>query len=464
MSDLAAAELQQGRYQRRSISNKCQSVRVGILLGIVSTYIVFEFEEPDEIRGILFVYTSWVFLVAMSKLFISWFFYRNPARSAVNRDSATPPSSSLVTVLIPVYNQEMLIKEVVRAVFESDYKNIEVIAINDGSTDHTRRALMGLKKRYPRLKVVNKQNGGKRSAVAKGFYMSHGDYIVMIDSDSLVDRSAISEFMKAFSEDSRLGAVAGEVRVLNSSTNFLTKCQCAGYDYAFNIVKRSESFFGTVMCCCGCLAAYRREAIASFIRHWNRDETTGNNACDGPERSDNGQPMPHVKRIESIASHDDCEDSALTVYSLLTWSTRYISSAIGYTEVPDSMKGYFRQQIRWTKGSLRTQIFASQFMWKRNKLMAIIFYSGLTNLIVSPILTIVVVFMGVTSEDFWVFLGLGVGGALFGLLYGIDAKLRYPVSRFWRYSIPSYFLMAIIVTLTLVPAALNYRKDAWMTR
>jgi hyaluronan synthase len=299
----------------------------------------------------------------------------------------------------------------------------------------------------------------------------------MIDSDTIIDKNAIAEFIKAFESDPKLGAVAGEIRVLNNKKNLLTKLQHTSYDYAFNISKRCESVFGTVMCCCGCLSGYRREAITDFIRLWNGEDEGGKKntkryssatAKDNEKNNNNSihkqGDLPLTKRTRSIAMYDDCEDSALTVYSLLKWSTKYVSSAIGYTEVPESIRSYFRQQVRWTKGSLRTQIFASHFMWRRSKKMALIFYSGFANIVIAPLLSTLVFIMGISSDHYWILIGLTIGGMLFGFLYGIDSKIRYPKSDYWKYSIISYFTSAFIITLTLVPAAINYRKNAWLTR
>ena len=77
--------------------------------------------------------------------------------------------------------------------------------------------------------------------------------MVLIDSDSVIDKHAIEEFVKAFDQNDQIGAITGHVKLWNSGKNFLTKCQDAWYDYEFNIYKTCESHFGAVTCCCGCL-------------------------------------------------------------------------------------------------------------------------------------------------------------------------------------------------------------------
>lgn len=103
---------------------------------------------------------------------------------------------------------------------------------------------------------------------------SKGKYIVFIDSDSIIEKDAIHEFVKAFEADPLIGGAVGHVKVLNAGTNFLTKCQDAWYDFSFNIMRTCESRLGNVTCLAGCLAAYRREAIESFIPYWAEPKNT----------------------------------------------------------------------------------------------------------------------------------------------------------------------------------------------
>src|SRR5690606_34465432 len=120
-------------------------------------------------------------------------FYRSPARGTVGDD--------LVSVVIPVFNQRGMIEIVIDAIYQSTYKNLEVVVVNDGSQDGTKEVLDKLAHKYPQLKVIHKKNEGKRKAVATGFFNSKGRYVVLIDSDSVVDKHAITEFMKAFKSD-----------------------------------------------------------------------------------------------------------------------------------------------------------------------------------------------------------------------------------------------------------------------
>ena len=165
------------------------------------------------------------FFISLSILiyFFRWIFYRNPSNSATVFPT-TPAGNPLVSVIIPIYNQQEMIENVIDAISGSSYNNIEIIAVDDGSTDGTKEVLDNYKLKYPSvLKVIHKRNEGKRKAVASGFFESSGKYIVLIDSDSVIDRYAIEEFMKTFSSKPDIGAISGLAKLLNSHKNFLTK-------------------------------------------------------------------------------------------------------------------------------------------------------------------------------------------------------------------------------------------------
>ena len=76
--------------------------------------------------------------------------------------------------------------------------------------------------------------------------------------------------MKTFNADPKIGAVVANAKAWNAKKNFLTRCQDVWYDYSFNIRKATESVFGCVLCCSGCLSGYRRKAIENYIPYWVR--------------------------------------------------------------------------------------------------------------------------------------------------------------------------------------------------
>lgn len=438
-------------------------------------------EEP------IFIYTGFLISFSILVYFFGWVFYRNPSTSA----TAFPmpiTNTNLVSVIIPIYNQQGMIESVIDAILNSSYKNIEIIAVNDGSTDGTKEALDKYIMRYhpSNLKVIHKKNEGKRKAVASGFFESSGKYIVVIDSDSVIDAKAIEEFIKTFYSNPNIGAVVGHAKLLNSHKNFLTKCQDAWYDYEFNMYKTFESYFGTVTCCCGCLAGYRREAIEDFMLFWHETPIpipNGHNkkALLVQLPSLSKLPAGRVlssrflilslfnKLMKSMANYDDSEDRALTSYSLIRWESAYVSSAIVYTEAPEDLGGFMRQQLRWKKGHIRGNLFVSTYFSLRNKLcnlpMSLIFYIGFGMIFVSPIIVVATLTYGIfILNHLWPPIFLALGFLSIGFLEGLDYRIRDSNAKYWMYRPVMSIIQSFIVSWLVYWAIVNYRKNKWLTR
>jgi hyaluronan synthase len=438
-------------------------LRVAALVGLVAV-MEYNIQQGLFLGSSLIVYSTLMPLHTFVVLLVGWIYYRNPAKYGVAKND-------LVSVIIPVFNQQAMIRHVIEAIYKSTYENIEVIAVNDGSKDNTKNILDQLAKEYPSLKVIHKSNEGKRIAVAAGFYHSKGTYVVLIDSDSVVDKKAIREFMKAFDSDPKIGSVVGYAKVWNSKKNLLTKCQDCWYDYAFNIHKTTESTLNTVMCCSGCLAGYRREAIERFIPYWiaakiqnsdDRDLTTFVYANKwGKEHL---APISE-KIMKASANYDDSEDRMLTAASLVEWKSVYVASAIVYTEVPENMRSYIKQQTRWKKGYVRSNFFASTFFWKKNPIIAFIFYIEFMTTFSAPaIILIVFVYTPIMFNHYWIPIVFVIGSMVVGLAQGVDYKYRDHSTTTWQYKPLMNLFASFGLAWLVIPAILTIRKNQWLTR
>lgn len=411
----------------------------------------------------LIIYSTLMPIHALLVLVIGWIFFKNPAVGKV--------PDELVSVIIPVYNQEKLIARVIEAICDSTYTNIEIVAVDDGSKDRTPEVLDALANLNPKLKVIHKPNGGKRTAVAEGFYAAKGEIVVLIDSDSLVDKYAIAEFMKVFKGNPRVGGVVGNGKVLNSDKNLLTRCQDVWYDYSFNIHKSAESTFGTVLCLSGCLAAYRRETIARFIPFWAKDK-----AQYGDDRNlttyaiatpwARGQLAP-VERflLKEMANYDDAEDRGLTAQSMIQWKTVYAPTAVVYTEVPENWRTYLKQQIRWRKGYLRSTFFISAYFWRKNPIMAFLFYLEFMMTFIAPLITLSIFLYSPIFLNSWFFPLIYLAGHLLtGAASGLDYRFRDPTAKQWMYKPVMNMISALVLPWILFPAIWSFRKNGWLTR
>ncbi len=444
------------------VSKKGWTVRIATLTGI-TLFTAYNLYQGSKLNDPLIVYSTLMPLHALEIFIVGWLFYRSPANGRVGSD--------LVSVIIPIYNQKSMVQIVIDSIYSSTYRNIEVIAVNDGSKDDTKEILDDLANKYPSLKVIHKNNEGKRRAVAAGFYASKGKYIVLIDSDSVVDEHAITEFMKTFNANPKVGAVVGYAKVWNSRKNILTKCQDVWYDYAFNIHKTCESTFGSVLCCSGCLAGYRREAIANFIPYWiqakihnSDDRDLTSYAIATPWAKNELAPFPK-RLMESMAQYDDAEDRGLTAQALVEWKSVYVPTAIAYTDVPDKWKGYLKQQKRWKKGYVRSNFFVSAFFWRKNPLMSLIFYTEFMTTFTAPLITLIVlIYEPLILRQFWIPLAFLGGQLLIGLAAGLDYKFRDPTAKNWMYKPLMNLVASFVLSWLVFPALWNYRKNEWLTR
>jgi hyaluronan synthase len=447
---------------RIKVSRKAWVFR-GLFFTVMTGYLVLNILLALSTKDPLIVYTTVMPIHALMVLGIGWICYKNPATGKVPND--------LVSVVIPVYNQEKLIEKVIASIFKSTYTNLEVIAVNDGSKDRTGDVLDELALLNPQLKVVHKKNGGKRTAVAAGFNVAAGEFVVLIDSDSAVDEYAIAEFMKTFNSDPRVGGVVGNGKVLNAENNLLTRCQDTWYDFSFNAHKTTESFFGSVLCLSGCLAAYRRSAIAPFIPFWAKDK-----AQYGDDRNlttyaiatpwAKGQ-LAHFERwlLKGMVSYDDAEDRGLTVQTIIQWKTVYVPTAVVYTEVPDKWKIYLRQQIRWKKGYLRSTFFISAFFWRKNPIMAFLFYLEFMMAFITPFVMFSIFLYSPLILHSWVFPLIYIGSQLImGFGTGLDYRFRDKNARYWIYKPVMNLISTLVLPWILFPAVWGFRKDSWMTR
>ncbi len=445
------------------VSRKAWALR-GVMIGVLIVFLIYNLTIALSVADPLIVYSTLMPIHALITLVTGWIFFKSKATGKVPDD--------LVSVIIPVFNQENLIEKVVNGIFLSTYQNLEVVAVNDGSKDNTKQVLDELAKNNPRLKVIHKKNGGKRTAVATGFYAAKGDFVVLVDSDSIVDKYAIEEFMKVFSGNPKVGGIVGNGKVLNADKNLLTKCQDAWYDYSFNIGKTTESTFGTVLCLSGCLAAYRREAVSAFMTYWANDK-----AQYGDDRNltmyaiatpwVKGQLAPLRKHLlTSMASYDDAEDRGLTAQAIaVEWDTVYAPTAVVYTDVPENFKTYYRQQTRWKKGYLRSTFFISAFFWRKNPIMALLFYLDFMSAFIAPAVIFSIFIYGPIFLHSYIYpLTYLAGQILIGTVMGLDYKFRDSTAKQWKYKPIMNLMSAFVLPWVLFPAIRGFKKNGWLTR
>jgi cellulose synthase/poly-beta-1,6-N-acetylglucosamine synthase-like glycosyltransferase/peptidoglycan/xylan/chitin deacetylase (PgdA/CDA1 family)/spore germination protein YaaH len=252
---------------------------------------------------------------------------------------ASPGFNPRVAVLVPAYNEEKVIVRTIRSVLNSDYTNLHVIVIDDGSSDNTAEAA---RQAYAaeiaagRVQVLEKPNGGKAAALNYALDRLGEEIYVGIDADTVIASDAISKLIPHF-EDPLVGAIAGNAKVGNR-VNLWTRWQALEYITSQNFERRALDLFNVVTVVPGAIGAWRT----------------------APVKAVGGYP------INTVA-----EDADLTM-ALLERGLKvvYEDRALAFTEAPIDAKGLMRQRFRWSFGTLQA-IWKHRAAFVRNKAMGL---------------------------------------------------------------------------------------------
>ena len=228
-----------------------------------------------------------------------------------------------VSVLLAAYNEQGVIARTLRSVLDSDYPVLEVVVVDDGSTDGTAEIVRQIARADPRVRLVVQPNAGKARALNNGLTQVLGDYVVTLDADTILARHTITNLVRHFALDSAgtLGAVAGVVRVGNRTRNLLTRWQALEYLTQIGVERSAHDALGAISIVPGACAAWRREAIAG------------------------------VGGYSSATLAEDC-DLSLTLHRS-DWRITQDDQAPAYTEAPEDVDSLLAQRIRWTYGTLQ---------------------------------------------------------------------------------------------------------------
>ncbi|MFZ2523092.1 MAG: glycosyltransferase [Minisyncoccia bacterium] len=232
-----------------------------------------------------------------------------------------------VSVLIPAWNEEVGIVSTIRSILNIRYPKLEIIIVNDGSTDNTHKVVNDFIENYQLThddktasiiyRVV--PNGGKARALNTVLPIAQGEILVTIDADSAMEPSALKNLVKHFI-DPKVASVAGNV-VVGNRKKPIGLLQQLEYLYGFYF-KRADSLFNAVYIVGGAAAAYRRELIVELGGYDTNSIT------------------------EDIELSTRLQDNGHKV--------RYAADAIVYTEGPSDFSGLCRQRLRWKYGRLLT--------------------------------------------------------------------------------------------------------------
>ncbi|MFC4025263.1 glycosyltransferase [Oceanobacillus longus] len=289
---------------------------------IANSYKVMLFNIANFKEGITILLISVISILVLRLLVLG-------SLGLIHKKRASHPveqSMSFVSVIIPAYNEENVINKTIESILKSNYPNLEVIVVDDGSKDQTSLAVSRKYDADKKVFLFQKKNGGKASAINLGIRKAKGDIFVAIDADTTVSPDSISALTRHFS-DENIAAVSGNVRVGNRK-NLLTSWQHIEYVTGFNLEKRAFATLNCVPVVPGALGAWRKQVVEEL--GYFTDDTLA---------EDTDMTLKIIRQGYKVVVDEQ---------------------AYAYTEAPETIKDFLKQRFRWTFGTL-------QCFWKHKK-------------------------------------------------------------------------------------------------
>ncbi|MFF9041532.1 bifunctional polysaccharide deacetylase/glycosyltransferase family 2 protein [Streptomyces sp. NPDC014892] len=222
-----------------------------------------------------------------------------------------------VTVLVPAYNEEAGIESTLRSLLASTHPHLQIVVIDDGSTDRTAAVAEGIGD--PRVTVLRRPHSGKAAALNHGLAWAMHDIVVMVDADTVFEPDAVYQLIQPLANPA-VGAVSGNTKVGNRR-RMLARWQHLEYVFGFNLDRRMLDVLECMPTVPGAISAFRRKALID---------------------------------VGGVSEDTLAEDTDLTMALWRAgWRAVYEESAIAWTEVPVSPRHLWRQRYRWCYGTLQ---------------------------------------------------------------------------------------------------------------
>ncbi|MBD0841943.1 glycosyltransferase [Streptomyces sp. TRM68416] len=333
---------------------------------------VFLVQASDNITAVLVVGLAIIGFLVISRFVLMLVLSAVHARRVRRRGFRWgPPVTEPVSVLVPAYNEAKCIENTVRSLMASEHP-IEILVIDDGSTDGTARIVeaMGL----PNVRVVRQLNAGKPAALNRGLANARYDIIVMMDGDTVFEPSTVRELVQPFG-DPRVGAVAGNAKVGNRDS-LIGAWQHIEYVMGFNLDRRMYDVLRCMPTIPGAVGAFRRTAL---------------------------------ERVGGMSDDTLAEDTDITMAMHRDgWRVVYAEKARAWTEAPETVQQLWSQRYRWSYGTM-------QAIWKHRRALVESGPSGRFGRVGLPLVSLFMVLAPLLAPLIDVFL-------LYGLIFGPTQK------------------------------------------
>ena len=277
-----------------------------------------DMETTPALRIGVGIVLGFLVLLILRYFILTWLGYLHHIESRLTtHDVVTDP----VTIIVPAYNEGMVIEAAVRSLLDLDYPAYEILVVDDGSSDDTYARASALEGRYGgvTVRVVSKANAGKASALNTGIALAQHAFVLCMDGDSRLSRGTLRNAMRHFVDD-RVGAVAGNVKVVNRDSLW-TRLQALEYVEGLNLARRAQGYLRSVNIIPGPIGVFRRRTLVD---------------------------------VGGYDTDTFAEDADLTLKVLTAgWQIVYEDGAIAYTEAPERLLDLIKQRYRWTRGILQ---------------------------------------------------------------------------------------------------------------
>jgi len=232
--------------------------------------------------------------------------------------AAAEPFSPPASIIVPAFNEAVVIEQAVRSLAASDYPEFEVLVVDDGSTDGTADIVERLA--LPRVRTLRQPNAGKPGALNRGIAAAAHEVLVMVDADTVFERDTLRRIVAPLRDDA-VGAASGNTKVGNRR-RLLGRWQHVEYVLGFNLDRRFYDVLGCMPTVPGAIGAWRRSALAD---------------------------------VGGVSGATLAEDTDLTMaLGRAGWRVVYAENARAWTEAPASLGALWRQRYRWSYGTMQS--------------------------------------------------------------------------------------------------------------
>lgn len=295
---------------------------------------------PDATLGNLWIWTLAVYGLIHYAALVWRIWLWSGYRPMATAEEARLPR---VTVIIPAYNEGPLVQDSIRSVTRSYYppERLQVIVVDDGSTDDTWEHIRNAAASAPIPVTIIRQprNRGKRHALYTGFQHATGDIWVTVDSDSILHPDALRNGVSPLLQDSRIGLVAGCVKVLNRNDSLITRFLKVQFVLSFTFSRAYQSQIRGLLTTPGALSIYRASAVKPVLDTWLHQTFLGAPCLTG-------------------------EDRALT--NLITaqgFHSFFQSNAVVWAQMPSKYTGMAKMYLRWARSNIRETLVLLSFLF-----------------------------------------------------------------------------------------------------